>query len=46
MTEPKSGSETELIYGQNDVPPPRHLLLLSLQQGLLLILGAMLPVML
>ena len=41
-----SKPDTELIYGQNDVPPTPHLLLLSLQQGMLLILGAMLPVLL
>ncbi|MBW2596473.1 MAG: hypothetical protein JRC93_10975 [Deltaproteobacteria bacterium] len=38
--------DTELVYGQNDVPPPGHLILLSLQQGMLLILGTMLPVLL
>ncbi|MDO9528995.1 MAG: solute carrier family 23 protein [Syntrophales bacterium] len=38
--------DTELVYGQNDVPPAGHLILLSLQQGMLLILGTMLPVLL
>jgi len=38
--------DTELVYGQNDVPPTGHLILLSLQQGMLLILGTMLPVLL
>ena len=38
--------DTELIYGQNDVPPVGHLIMLSLQQGMLLILGTMLPVLL
>ncbi|MBN2254593.1 MAG: purine/pyrimidine permease [Deltaproteobacteria bacterium] len=41
-----SNPDTELIYAQNDVPPVPHLLLLSLQQGMLLILGTMLPVLL
>jgi NCS2 family nucleobase:cation symporter-2 len=36
--------DTGLVYGQNDVPPAGHLILLSLQQGMLLILGTMLPV--
>jgi len=38
--------DTELVYGQNDVPPAGHLTMLSLQQGMLLILGTMLPVLL
>jgi len=46
MAEDQKGTEDGLIYGQNDVPPLGHLFLLSLQQGMLLILGAMLPVML
>jgi xanthine permease XanP len=46
MAEEKPGIENGLIYGQDDVPPTGHLLLLSLQQGTLLVLGAMLPVML
>lgn len=39
-------ADTELVYGQDDIPPPSHLLLLSLQQGLLLLIGTMFPVML
>ena len=46
MAEQKPEDENKLIYGQDDVPPVGHLLLLSVQQGMLLILGAMLPVML
>ncbi len=38
--------DTELVYGQNDVPPAGHLILLSFQQGMLLILGTMIPVLL
>ncbi len=39
-------TETKLVYGQNDVPPAGHLIMLSLQQGMLLVLGTLLPVLL
>jgi len=38
--------EPELLYGQNDVPPPLRLVLLSLQQAMLLLLGVMFAVVL
>lgn len=37
---------SDLIYAQEDVPPPLQLGLLSIQQGVLLFLGTMLPIIL
>lgn len=37
---------SDFIYAQEDVPPPLQLLLLSVQQGMLMFLGTLFPVML
>jgi NCS2 family nucleobase:cation symporter-2 len=37
---------SDLVYAQEDVPPPLQLALLSIQQGVLLFLGTMLPIIL